>query len=421
MAEYAVQSNYVRGLSKKQYEILRELCRYSNNLYNVGLYNIRQHFFAEKKFLNYESAYHIAKENENYGMLQAGVAQQTLRVVDRSFKSFFNLLKKCKQGEYRYQQVKIPHYRKQGGLFNLVLSTNAINIRDGYIQIPVSHKFKAEHPDMKPIRIRFPERLEGKTIKEVRVIPYHSGKCFKIQYVYEIEQECLNLDTNNMLAIDIGVDNFAACISTEGTSFLVDGRKLKSINHQYNKELARLKQIASLQGYRTTHRIQKITDKRNRRVSDYIKKTARYIINHCIEHSIGTIIVGYNLELKQGIRLGKETNQNFVQIPFGDLRQQLEFLCWKYGIEYVEQEESYTSKSSFLDNDVLPVYKAEQPYQGKFSGKRVYRGLYKSKNGTVMNADLNGAANIMRKCKQNLDSKRLYKGLLASPERIVLC
>ena len=99
MAEYAVQSNYIRGLSKKQYEILRELCSYSNNLYNVGLYNIRQHFFAEKKFLNYESAYHIAKENENYGMLQAGIAQQTLRVVDRSFKSFFNLLKKCKQGE----------------------------------------------------------------------------------------------------------------------------------------------------------------------------------------------------------------------------------------------------------------------------------------------------------------------------------
>ena len=127
------------------------------------------------------------------------------------------------------------------------------------------------------------------------------------------------------------------------------------------------------------------------------------------------------MDLKQGIQLGKENNQNFVQIPFGDLRQQLEFLCWKYGIEYVEQEESYTSKSSFLDNDVLPVYKAEQPYQGKFSGKRVYRGLYKSKNGTVMNADLNGAANIMRKCKQNLDSKRLYKGLLASPERIVLC
>ena len=123
--EYAVQSNVIRGLTKEQHQILAELCQYSNNLYNVALYNIRQYFFAQNKFLTYESNYHECKDNENYGLLQAGVAQQTMKVVDRSFKSFFNLLKKCKQGEYRYNDVKIPHYRKKGGFFNLVLFSSS--------------------------------------------------------------------------------------------------------------------------------------------------------------------------------------------------------------------------------------------------------------------------------------------------------
>ena len=110
--EFAVQSNVIRGLSKQQYQVLKELCQYSNNLYNVALYNIRQYFFNEKKFLTYESNYHECKKNENYALLQAGIAQQTLKVADRSFKSFFNLLKKCKTGDYRYHDVKITHYRK---------------------------------------------------------------------------------------------------------------------------------------------------------------------------------------------------------------------------------------------------------------------------------------------------------------------
>jgi transposase len=140
--EYAVQSNVIRGLTKEQYQILRELCQYSNNLYNVALYNIRQYFFSQNKFLTYESNYHECKDNENYSLLQAGVSQQTLKVVDRSFKSFFNLLKKCRQGEYRYNDVKIPHYRKKGGLFNLILSTNAISIKDGYFKIPMSREYR---------------------------------------------------------------------------------------------------------------------------------------------------------------------------------------------------------------------------------------------------------------------------------------
>ena len=416
--EFAVQSNVIRHLSTEQYQTLRELCQLSNNLYNVALYNIRQYFFNQKLFLTYESNYHECKDNENYTMLQAGVAQQTLKVADRSFKSFFNLLKKCKTGDYRYHDVKIPHYRKKGGYFNLILSTNAISVKNGYFKLPISREYRKAHPNMEDILIPYPDRLNDAELKEVRICPYDNGRYFKIQYVYHWYKEEVNVNPANIMAIDLGVENLATCTSNVGTPFIMDGRKLKSINQYWNKEKARLQSIAMKQGQRTTHRIKHITAKRNNQVKDIIKKSARYIINNCIEHQIGTLIVGYNKDFKRSVNIGKVNNQNFVQIPLGDFRQQLEFLCWTYSIEYIEQEEGYTSKSSFIDNDILPEYKAEQPYLGRFSGKRIYRGLYQSADGTVINADVNGSANIGRKCKQNFTIEELSSGLLTSPKRI---
>ena len=414
---FLTQSNVIRHLSKDEYAMLAEMCRYSNNLYNVALYNIRQYYFNEKKFLTYESNYHECKINENYGLLQAGVAQQTLKVADRSFKSFFNLIKKAKSGEYRFQDIKIPHYREKGGMFILVLSTNAINIKDGFLQIPMSRAFSKAHSG-ESIKIAFPERLANKKIKEVRIIPILKGQHFKIQYVYEQAEQNLNLSQDNALAIDIGLENFATCITTIGTSFIMDGRKLKSINQYWNKRKARLQSIADKQKNKSTRLIQCITTKRNNRAKDYVRKTSRYIVNYCIDNNIGTIICGYNSDFKRSINLGKMTNQQFTQISFGSLREQLSSLCEQYGMRYIEQEESYTSKASFLDLDEIPVYNPEQPYTGKFSGKRIHRGLYRYSDGRIANADLNGAANIMRKSKQNYDFVELCKGLLASPSRI---
>ena len=416
--QFATQSNVIRGLSKNQYQTLRELCQISNNLYNVALYNIRQYFFSQKMFLNYESNYHMCKNNKNYTFLQAGVAQQTLKVVDRNFKSFFNLLRKCKNGNYRYQDVKIPYYRKTGDYFNLILSTNAINIKNGCFKLPISREYRKSHSDIQDILIPFPERLNNVELKEVRICPYDNGRYFKIQYVYHCYKKDSNVNPTNIMAIDLGDENLATCTSNVGTPFIMDGRKLKSINRQWNKEKARLQSIAMKQGQRTTHKINRITNKRNNRVNDTIKKTARYIINNCLEYQIGTLIVGYNKDFKKSVNLGKINNQNFVQIPLGGLRQQLAFLCWTYGIEYIEQEESYTSKSSFIDNDILPEYKAEKSYHGEFSGKRIHRGLYQSKDGIVINADVNGSANIGRKSKQNFNIEELSIGLLASPKRI---
>ena len=413
---YLTQSNVIRGLSKEEYSILRETCQYSNNLYNVALYNIRQYYFQDKKFLKYEENYHVCKENENYGLLQAGVSQQTLKVADRSFKSFFNLIKKQNQGEYRFKDIKMPHYREKGGMFNLILSTNAINIKNGFLTVPMSRKFSKLHGG-RQVKIPFPERLENKTIKEVRICPIYHGRYFKIQYCYLQEEEPQDVSVDNVPAIDIGLENLAACVTNTGTAFIMDGRKLKSINQYWNKQKAYYQGIADKQRQKKTHRLNALARKRNNRTQDYIRKVARYIINYCIEHHIGTVVCGYNGDFKRSMNLGKITNQQFTQISFGSLRE-----------TFQSSASVMACSTSSRKNLTLPRQAAwtwtiflstiRQPYTGTFSGKRIHRGLYQFADGRMANADVNGAANILRKSKQNFDFEELCKGLLGSPLRI---
>lgn len=419
---YAVQSNVIRGLSAGEYEALREMCRVSNNLYNVALYSVRQHFFDEDEYLRYESNYYACKDNENYKMLQAGVAQQTLKVVDRSFRSFFALVKKSKNGEYRYEDIHIPRYRERGGYFLLICSGNAISIKNGYFRIPMSQAFKREHESCKKILVKFPDRLVRKKIKEVRILPRQNARYFEIQYVYVVDPEPKDLDSNRVMGIDPGLNNLATCVSNVGTPFIIDGRKLKSVNRLWNKRKAKLMSIGSKQGlenYSRTEQIERLTEKRNRRVNDYIKKAARIIVDYCVENRIGTLVVGHNPGQKRNINLGRKNNQNFVQIPLGKLRSQLECLCDRYGIEYVDVEESYTSKCNFLGGDFLPEYKQGRKYdESRFTGKRKKRGLYVTDDGQEINADVNGAFNIIRKCKQGFSKDELCRGCLDHPRRI---
>lgn len=415
---YLTQTNYVRHLPKNQYEAILEMCVYANNLYNVGLYQIRQHFFAAHQYLRYEENYHLCKGNENYKLLQAGISQQILRSCDRSFKSFFALVSKKQSGVYD-KKVRIPHYRAKGGKYLLVLSTNAINIKNGYLTVPMSRTFAKQHADLDAIRIPIPKRIADKRINEVRIVPVLNGRALKIQYCFEQQAEPQNLNAGNALAIDVGLDNLASCVTTTGTSFIVNGRKLKSINQWYNKQLAHyasIKDHQHIKGF--TESMSRITDRRNRQVTDYMHKAARCIVDFCIANDIGTLIVGRNIDQKQSVNMGKANNQKFVQIPFDQLRTYLKCLCGRYGIAYIETEESYTSKASFLDGDDIPVFDAKNPYTGTFSGKRVRRGLYRTKENTLVNADINGACNIAKKGKQNLDIEGLCRGLLASPLRI---
>ncbi len=304
-------------------------------------------FFSKAGSCATNLPYHAVKDNENYAWRQAGVGQQILKVVDRSFRSFFTRLKKAKPGEYRFHEVKLPHYLAKDGYFPLILSTNALVIKDGYWQIPRSHEFARAQPDLERIKVPFPTRLRDKTLKAVRIIPLERARFFTGQFVDEARDESQGVSPESAWAIDRGLDNLAMGVnSTDGSSFLIDGNPLKPINHQYNGRLAQLQSIRDRQKLPRSEQLARITMTRNHRVHDDLMKAARYIINYCLVHCIGTVIVGYNPDWKQDIPLGKRNNQNFVQIPHGQLRTQWDNLCERSGIRYVEQEESYTSQAS---------------------------------------------------------------------------
>ena len=269
------------------------------------------------------------------------------------------------------------------------------------------------------MRFAIPPNIEGKDIKEVRIHPRNNAHFFEIEYVYEQPKVQADVDAEKFLGVDLGLNNLAACVTSEGASFIIDGKQIKSYNRLYNKENLRLQSIKDKQKVKSITLRQYLgLRKRNARIYHAMSTAARRIIKYCVDNRIGNIVVGCNPTWKQSINLGSHTNQNFVQIPHGRLRDKLSYLCELYGIKYIEQEESYTSKASFLDRDEMPVYNADNPQEYEFSGKRVKRGLYRSAKGIEINADVNGAANILRKSKVvSLDG--LYcRGELSTPIRI---
>ena len=413
---YLTAKQQVKHLTKEEYNILRELCRTAKNLANQAIYNIRQHYFQEKQYLRYESNYHELKNCENYKLLNSNMAQQTLKNVDIMFKSFFALIKLAKQGKYDFRHIKLPNYLSKNGYANLIVAQ--FKIKDGNIlTIPYSNVFKKRHETK--IQIKIPKILEDKKIKQIQIIPKFSARFFEIQYTYEIQEEEIKLNINNALAIDLGVNNLCTCVTNTGKSFIVDGRKLKSINQFFNKQNARLRSIKDKQNIKKQTKQQYlISRKRKNRVDDYINKTCRHIINYCLTNDIGTLVIGYNQSFQCKVNLGKKTNQIFTQLPFGKIREKLEYLCKRYNINYILQEESYTSKASFFDNDELPTYNMDNPQTYKFSGKRVKRGLYQTKDGHLFNADCNGALNILRKSKAVDLTVLCNRGDLDTPKRI---
>lgn len=406
----------LKHLTSKQYQMLREMCHLSKNVYNESLYNIRQHYFSEGSYLRYEANYPLMKTSENYKRLGANVAQQTMRNADYSFKSFFGLLKLAKSGKYESWRVRLPHYLPKDGLFKLCLTQ--AQIKDGKFRVPVSPELRKEYPEK--IMIGIPEYIQDKKIHQIHIVPKHNGKFFEVVYMFDDkEPEQVKLDSSKFLGIDLGVNNLATCVTNEGKSFIIDGKKLKSINQWYNKELSRLSGIKDKQKIKGfTNQQYLITRKRNNRVQNYLYCAAKKIIQYCLDNHIGNIVVGYNDGFQEDPNLGKVNNQNFVMIPLGKLKSRLEYLCKQYGIHFVLQEESYTSKASFLDNDEMPKWNPQNPKQGSFLGKRVYRGLYKTSTGYKFNADVNAALNILRKSKLVDLSVLQRRGDVNTPLRI---
>lgn len=406
----------LKHLSSTQYQMLREMCALSKNVYNESLYNIRQHYFAEGTYLRYEANYPLMKTSENYKKLGANVAQQSMRFADYAFKSFFGLLKLAKSGKYESWKIRMPHYLPKDGLCKMCFTQASIS--DGKFRVPTSKEMRSKYDEK--ILIDIPPYLRNKKINQIHIIPRYKGKFFEVVYMFEDQEiESTHLDKSKALGIDLGINNIATCVTNEGKSFIVDGKKLKSINQWYNKELARLSSIKDKQHIKSyTNKQYLITKKRNNRIQDYMYCSAKKIVTYCLQNDIGTIVVGYNDGFQKNTNLGKVNNQKFVMIPYGQLKSRIEYLCNIYGINFIQQEESYTSKASFFDNDEMPKWNPQNPKQGNFSGTRISRGQYKTSTGYTLNADVNGALNILR--KSNLVDLTVLQGSgeVSTPLRI---
>ena len=406
-----VKKNHLR-LRKKEYKFIRHLCRCSKNLYNQTLYQTRQHFFNCGEFLNYVQTYKLLKDTEVYKSLPSDPAQQVMKVVERNFRSFFGLLKKKHKGNYN-RPISIPNYLDKQAYFLIFYPTRPERMKDNFsILVP---KHLQDKFGFKKLTIDRPEYTKGKRLKEVRILPKMKGGYFEIEWVYEEEQDIQELNKDTALGIDLGIDNFAACVNSEsGHSFILDGKIIKSYNRYFNKELSRIKSIHDKIKLKGSKRKSKMYLKRNRILNDMLNQYVNYIIKYCIYHKIGNIVVGQGYLAQNSCNLGKQNNQNFTQIPFGKFCQKLQWKCEKYGIQYSSVEESYTSKCDHLAGE-------EMKHSENYLGKRIKRGLFSSSTGVLLNDDINGALGILLKGKHKVEFTQLVSsGCLTQPSRISL-
>ncbi|ADQ45552.1 transposase, IS605 OrfB family [Caldicellulosiruptor kronotskyensis 2002] len=401
---YKTQKNHIR-CDKQTYKLLRYLCHFSKNLYNYALYYIRQHYFKTQEYLRYESVYHLVKDSEDYRLLPSQVAQQTLISVDEAFKSFLSLLKAKKEGKVE-EKVSMPKYLPKDGMYQIVFSKDQFKTEGKKVRLSLGRSFAKEF-GVRYLYFDLPATVLGKKIKEVRIVPRFNGRWFEIEYVYEEEQQLSIFDLSRCLAIDLGLDNFAAVVDTIGTAFLIEGRFLKSVNRWYNKERARLQSIYSRQGIKCGRKLALVSRKRQHIIDNFLNQAVSLIIKHCLNNQIGAVVVGRMKGIKQGIEIGRVNNQNFVGIPYDKFKRKLKSKCMYYGIRYMEVDEGYTSQRCSRCGHVS-------------KSSRKYRGLYVCKKcGYVVNADINGAINIVAKVAGESAVKQITSsGCVNHPVRI---
>lgn len=433
--EYRTQKILLTGKISDEVEAyLIWCCQQSNNLYNSGLYSVRQAHFEQcetRTFFDSNDQYRLAfkdrfvrsnyahlckdfKTNKHYIGLGGQQAQQCLKSIVEAIRGYNELLKLWWKGELD-NRPSIPKYRKKRGLYQVVFPNQAVKYdrANQTCRLAISQENKPELIN-KEIVIPSGYGIDDSQIAEVRIVP-SLGKLWA-EYVYKVTpQKAVGLDYSQAIGIDPGVTNWLTAVSTKGKSFIVCGRKLKSINQYYNKTVANYKQGKS-ELYWDEY-LAYITHKRNCQIKDAINKTARFIINYCLNHGMGNIVFGWGQGIKNKSNLGKINNQNFVQIPTSKLKNRIKELAESTGIIFTETEEAYSSKSDFLAGDEIFKF-GEKPKEYKFSGKRINRGTYRSKFGLV-SSDANGAANILRKVaiQLNLSLVEVGKGSLALPKR----
>jgi putative transposase len=362
---------------------LSHLCHLAKNLYNQANFQYRQFFFNLNEFINYYDLQVILKEKECYKQLPAQTSQQILDLVMKNWKSYWQSLKEYKINPSKFLgRPKIPNYKKDNINESIIIFTNQnTRLKDGFIHFP-----KSCH--LNPIKTRI------KKYQQIRIIP--KGNYYVMEIIYNVQDHDLFLNKNNVIGIDLGLNNLITAVNNQGLQpFLIKGGIIKSCNQFYNKINAFLQSNKDKQQYDfQTKSQQKLLRKRNNQIRDCFHKTSHKVIDYCIENDIGTIVIGYNEGWKQDIKIGKRNNQNFQQLPFAKLIQQIEYKAQMVGINVITHEESYTSKCSFLDNESIEKHEVYQ-------GKRIQRGLFRTSKGQILNADVNGALNITKKALPN--------------------
>lgn len=383
----------------ERFDLIKNLCHLSKNLYNASLYDVRQYYFETKSYRTWQSQASLFTKNKNpdYYALQSHLAQQILMQVGHQFIGFFNNKSNKKK--------RIPKYKDKNG-YNVItfpkLSISKEIDFDEDKQIytytlykrSYNLKIKSTKPNIKMIKFVYDE------VNDLI-------KCFKI---YEVGQSELKRDNSRYFSIDPGLNNIVSIYNNIGIRpLLYNGRPIKSINQYYNKTNAKLRSELPA-NIKSSKRLKQLSFKRNNKIDYEMHKISTHIINEAVKNNISKIIIGNNIGWKNEINIGRRNNQNFVNIPHSKLFNQLLYKGLLNGIDVIFTEESYTSKASFFDRDELPIY--GQSDNHKFSGRRVSRGLYKDSKGNLWNADLNGGGNIMRK----ISDKAAYKGIRKTKE-----
>ena len=382
--------------------LLEYLCQQSGKLYNTGIYFARQTLFKTGKLLTgkFDLAFEPSVSKSLLAQsMPSTPMQQTLMSVTEAFKSFKNLRDLHKKSQLHFRP-KPPGYLKGSKLFKVAYPNSGGQrpaLINGQLRFSLGLTVKRWF-GVSEFFLPMPSNLDYSKVKEFTILPKNGA--FYLEMSYEVEKQNHELDINKALSIDLGTaDNLAACVDTLGNSFLIDARDLKAKNQLWNKKVSTRKE-GKPQGY-WDNWLDCVTRKRNHQMRDGINKAAKLIINHCLKYGIGTLVMGWNEGFKVDANLGNLNNQKFVQMPLGKLKSRVKQLCDLHGIRFIETEEAYTSKASFLDGDSLPKY-GEKPMEWKASGNRIKRGLYRTADGFVVNADLNGAANILRKVSGRL-------------------
>ena len=402
--------------------LIEYLCQQSGKLYNTGIYFGRQTLFKTGKLLTgkLDLAFEPSVSKSLLAQsMPSTPMQQTLMSVTEAFKSFKNLRDLHKKGQLHFRP-KPPGYLNGSKLFKVAYPNSGgqkPTLINGQLRFSLGLTVKRWF-GVSEFFLPMPSNLDYSKVKEFTILPKNGA--FYLEMSYEAEKQNHELDINQALSIDLGTaDNLAACVDTLGNSFLVDARVMKAINQLWNKKVSTRKE-GKPQGY-WDNWLYRVTRKRNHQMRDGINKAAKLIVSHCLKYGIGTLVMGWNEGFKINANLGKLNNQKFVQMPLGKLKSRVKQLGDLHGIKFVETEEAYTSKASFLDGDSLPKY-GEKPMGWKASGNRIKRGLYWTADGFVVNADLNGAANILRKVsgRLGLSLDQLSRRSLAIVARIRL-